>query len=265
MITTRAVILARGLGTRMRAEDASVPLTPDQRRAADAGFKAMMPVNGRPFLDYVLSGIADAGIREVALVVAPEHETIRRYYSSLISSRVALSYVVQPEPLGTANALLAVEQWAAGTPFLTLNGDNLYPLHALEPLASLREPGLPAFDADDLVRTSNIPAERIRSFAEIDVGADGYLHRIVEKPTTPAALKLVSMNCWRFDERIFEACRDVPRSVRGEYELPQAVLLAIERGVGFKTFPARGPVLDLSSRVDARDVERRLAGVIPRP
>ena len=49
-------------------------LTPDQQRAADAGRKAMMPINGRPFLDYVLSALADAGIRHVALVVAPDHD-----------------------------------------------------------------------------------------------------------------------------------------------------------------------------------------------
>ena len=66
------------------------------------------------------------------------------------------------------------------------------------------------------------------------------------------------MNCWRFDARIFDACRDVPRSARGEFELPEAVGLAVERGVRFRAVPARGPVLDLSRRADATDVARRL-------
>ena len=73
------------------------------------------------------------------------------------------------------------------------------------------------------------------------------------------------MNCWRFDRRIFDACRDVPRSARGEHELPEAVGLAVRRGVRFRAMPARGPVLDLSRRADAADVERRLAGMAPRP
>ena len=73
------------------------------------------------------------------------------------------------------------------------------------------------------------------------------------------------MNLWRFDARIFDACRDVPRSARGELELPEAVALAIRRGMRFKTIPARGPVLDLSRRADAADVERRLAGLAPHP
>jgi glucose-1-phosphate thymidylyltransferase len=76
---------------------------------------------------------------------------------------------------------------------------------------------------------------------------------------------MVSMNCWRFDSRIFEACRDVPRSPRGEYELPVAVQLAVEQGGRFKVVPAAGPVLDLSQRADAVEVSRRLAGVMPRP
>jgi glucose-1-phosphate thymidylyltransferase len=71
------------------------------------------------------------------------------------------------------------------------------------------------------------------------------------------------MNCWRFDARIFDACRDVPASARGELELPEAVGLAVARGMRIRALPARGPVLDLSRRADAADVERRLAGVVP--
>jgi dTDP-glucose pyrophosphorylase len=283
----KAVVLARGLGTRMRAPDPGARLSDGQRRAADAGSKAMIPVHGRPFLDYVLSALADAGVAEVALVVAPDHEDIRRHYAANPPVRVALGCVVQAEPLGTANAVLAVERWTDGVPFLAINADNLYPVPALRALASLDEPGLPAFDAEDLVRTSNIPPERIYSFAIIETDADGYLTGIVEKPKdlppktdlppasqAPVASafrrkdlisRKVSMNCWRFDARIFDACRDVPRSARGEFELPAAVALATRRGVRFRAIPARGPVLDLSRRGDAADVERRLAGLAPRP
>jgi glucose-1-phosphate thymidylyltransferase len=73
------------------------------------------------------------------------------------------------------------------------------------------------------------------------------------------------MNCWRFDARIFRFCREVPRSPRGEFELPEAVGLAMRHGIRFKTFPARGPVLDLSRRADAAAVAARLAAIDPRP
>jgi dTDP-glucose pyrophosphorylase len=79
MRTTRTIVLARGLGTRMRAADPSARLSAEQQRAADAGLKAMIPLNGRPFLDYILSALADAGIRDAGLIVAPEHRALRHY------------------------------------------------------------------------------------------------------------------------------------------------------------------------------------------
>ena len=289
MSTRRAVVLARGLGTRMRAADPHAPLTPEQQAAADAGFKPLMPVNGRPFLDYVLSALADAGITAVALVVAPDHDALRRRYAiDAPPSRVRVTFVVQREPQGTANAVLAAEGWTDGKPFLTLNADNIYPVRALADLSALDEPGLCIFEREALVSSGNIPADRVRAFALVQVDHSGYLTSIVEKPapgeavglppeggsyksSTPVASAwrkdevMVSMNCWHFDSRIFAACRDVPRSSRGEFELPQAVGLAIARGVRFRAVRAHGAVLDLSRRADAADLARRLVGVSPRP
>ena len=91
----------------MREPDAAARLSEGQRRAADAGIKMMIPVHGRPFLDYVLGTLADAGLTDVALVVAPDHEAVERSLPRASrQSVVALSFIVQPEPLGTANAVL---------------------------------------------------------------------------------------------------------------------------------------------------------------
>jgi dTDP-glucose pyrophosphorylase len=270
-ITTKAVILARGLGTRMKAVETDVVLTPGQRRAADAGYKALMPIGGRPFLDFVLSAAADAGLERVAIVVAPEHDQLRCYYETVSPPiRVRVDFVVQPEPRGTADAVLAAERWTGDDPFLVLNGDNLYPVAALSALCALTEPGLAGFDPGDLVRAGNVRPERVRAFALVEHDPRSYLRRIIEKPSQEDADRLgpdarVSMNCWRFDARIFEACRCVTPSPRGELELPAAVMLAISRGVDFKVVPAAGPVLDLSQRADAPDVARRLEGTVPRP
>jgi glucose-1-phosphate thymidylyltransferase len=268
---SRAIILARGLGTRMRSADPGAALTADQQRAADAGVKAMMPIAGRPFLDYVLSAAADAGLTRIAIVSAPDHRDLRHYYQVVAPpTRVAVDFVVQREPRGTADAVLAAEHWADGDAFLVLNGDNLYPAAALAAVHRLDQPGLPGFEAADLVRTGNIPADRVRAFALIEQDDQGWLTRIIEKPSREEVERLgpavrVSMNCWRFDSRIFQACRAVTPSARGELELPAAVGLAVERGVRFQVVPAAGPVLDLSQRGDAADVARRLSGAVPRP
>ena len=267
MSTTQAVVLARGLGTRMRAADPHAQLSPEQQRAAEAGSKAMMPIGGRPFLDYLLSAIADAGISRVGLVVAPAHEPLAHHYQVVAPPvRLDIAFVVQPEPRGTADAVLAAEAWTGGEPFVVMNGDNLYPTDVLRDLVALDEPGLPGFHRGDLVTSSNIPDHRVAAFALIETDDRGYLTGIVEKPSADrfaqtGADALVSMNVWRFDKGIFQACRDVPLSARGERELPEAVALAVQRGMKLRVLPAAGAVLDLSSRGDAAVLGERLKGV----
>ncbi len=264
-MTTRAVILARGLGTRMRRADGAAAVSDTQASVADTGVKALIPV-GRPFLDYAISALADAGIRDVCLVVGPEHDALQERYGSRQFSRVRIGFAVQGEPRGTADAVLAAERWTAGEPFLVVNSDNYYPVDAMRELAVLEEPGLVAFSREGLLHSGQISPSRVLSFAVLELRGD-HLTRIIEKPT-PAELDAlgpdvwVSMNCWRFDGRIFGACRDVPLSSRGELELPLAVALGIERG-DFRVRALRStlPVLDLSSRGDIASVTVRLAHV----
>ena len=165
----------------------------------------------------------------------PTTRDLRHYYEVLARpARVAVDFVVQPEPHGTADAVLAAERWAEDEPFLVVNGDNLYPPGRAVG-AGVRSPsrGSPGSTPIDLVRTGNIPADRVRAFALIEQDDQGCLTRIVEKPSTEEVERLgaaarVSMNCWRFDSRIFDACRAVTPSARGELELPAAVGLAVE-------------------------------------
>jgi glucose-1-phosphate thymidylyltransferase len=267
----KAVILARGLGTRMRKASESAGISPDQAAAADRGIKAMIPV-GRPFLDFVLSALADAGFRDVCLVIGPEHDTVRTYYTvEAVPERVRVSFAYQERPLGTSDAVLAAEEFAAGEDFVVLNSDNDYPVSALEALSRLGEPGAVLFEREGLLHNSNIPPERIRAFAVCVVGADGYLQSILEKADAEAlgkaaAQSLVSMNCWRFSSAIFTACRKVPRSVRGEFELPKAVDLAIREGLSrFRVVASSEGVLDLSARGDIAAVTARLRGRSARP
>ena len=266
----KAVLLARGLGSRMKQE-VDVTLSPDQVAAAAAGAKGMMPIGSRPFLDYVLGALADAGCTKVCLVVAPDHAAIREYYEGHgRPSRLAIDYAVQPIADGTARAVQSAQAFAGRDPFLVLNSDNLYPAAVIKTLIDLDGPGLPAFEVDSLVRDSGFPRDRVMGFAAVDVDERGRLMRIFEKPgrdyfDAAGSRALVSMNVWRFDDRIFDACRDVPLSARGEYELPEAVGLAVSRGVAFQTFRASGAVLDLSRRSDVALVNARLAGVEPRP
>jgi dTDP-glucose pyrophosphorylase len=264
----KAVILARGLGTRMRREDPGAALNADQEQVAASGIKALIPV-GRPFLDYVLAALAAAGYRRVCLVVGPEHQTLRHYYGRLECERLEIEFAVQEKPLGTADAVAAAENFAAGEPFLAINSDNYYPIEALRVLRQLDGPGLVAFERAALVTASNIPPDRLNRFAVVETDAEGCVARLIEKPD-PEQLETLSrsqstgmsMNCWRFDAGIFPACRAIQPSPRGELEITDAVHCAIhEQGQRFRVVPMAVPVLDLSSREDVEPVKALLQGV----
>ncbi|HET7187991.1 MAG TPA: nucleotidyltransferase family protein [Gemmatimonadaceae bacterium] len=264
MQTTKAVILARGLGTRMRKSDDGAPLEPAQAAVADRGVKGMIPI-GRPFMDYLISALADAGFAEVCLVIGPEHDEVREHYARLAPRRVQLSFAVQREPLGTADAVLAAESFAAGMPFAVINSDNYYPVEALAELHRRAAPVVVGFERDALVRLGNVPEERVARFGALDIAGDGTLRRILATPTSAMSGGEIyaSLNCWSFTSDIFRACREVPPSARGELELPQAVQLAIDRlGMRMLVVPMRAAVLDMSSRGDIASVAARLQGTV---
>lgn len=263
----KAVILARGLGTRMRREDDAAELDEATARVAATGVKAMIPID-RPFLDYVLSALADAGYRHVCLIVAPDHDVLRRYYTEEVqTSRLTIDFAVQEEPRGTADAVAAAEGFAGDDPFLVINSDNYYPVEALRGVAEADGPATALFEREAMFRGSNIPAERIRAFAIGQIDREGYLERILEKPDDAILAALprplwLSMNCWRFGPKIFEACRRIDPSPRGELELPTAVQFAIDQlGERFRAVCVGAPVLDMTSRADIPAMRERLQGV----
>jgi dTDP-glucose pyrophosphorylase len=267
----KAVILARGLGTRMRKPDRSAVLSEDQLAVAGAGVKAMIPL-ARPFLDYVLSGLADAGYTQICLVIGPEHQIIRDYYTNQSPpKRVQIAFAVQDKPLGTADALVAAKRFVGKELFLVINSDNYYPQQALTAIRDLGQPGLALFDRDRLVSESNIPRDRVLKFAVASVDKSGYLQCIYEKPFEDTVRKLgptvyVSMNCWLFSSLIFRACLGIQPSIRGELELTDAVQYSIDSLMErYKVLTFQSPVLDLSSRSDIAIVAEKLKDVTPNP
>ncbi|MBI9017975.1 MAG: nucleotidyltransferase family protein [Phycisphaerae bacterium] len=261
----KAVILARGLGTRMRKDDGNANVTGDQAAIADQGVKAMIPID-RPFLDYVMHALAESGYEKICLVIGPEHDAVRDYYNSIELTRLTVDFAIQAKPLGTADAVAAAQEFAGNDPFLVINSDNYYPVSAFKGLRNIDGPGLIGFTRDGLLSGGNIPADRINAFAIIKTDSEGFMERIVEKPddATIAAMPephCLSMNCWRFGPEIFEACKNIEKSVRGELEITDAVMYTIEKlGQKYHNVMVSAPVLDLSSRGDIASVVDQLKG-----
>ena len=262
----KAVILARGLGTRMRKANESAVLDDQQAKVAATGVKALIPID-RPFLDYVMHNLAEAGYTEVCLVIGPEHDSVRDYYTKEITtSRVKITFAIQQEPLGTADAVAAAKDFAGTDHFIVLNSDNYYPIEALNGLRELGSVGLAGFEREALVAQSNIPADRVTAFAVIETDENDIMTKVVEKPTAEQLAEIpephyLSLNCWRFGPSIFEACAKIEKSARGELELPDAVTYTRDNlNEMYKTMKVHAGVLDLSSREDIQEVIKRLKG-----
>ena len=110
MAAMQAIVLAGGLGTRLRS-------------VVDGAPKPMAPVKGRPFLTFVLDPLVHAGFTAAVLAAGYRHEAIRSYFGASYRG-LALSYSVEREPLGTGGAIaLAWSHVRAGEAFV-LNGDT---------------------------------------------------------------------------------------------------------------------------------------------
>jgi dTDP-glucose pyrophosphorylase len=260
---TRAIVLAAGQGTRMRAASDAAGMDEAQTRMADAGLKAMVPFD-RPFLDYALHNLADAGITEACVVIGPDHGVVRDYYARLKPRRMAITVAVQQRPIGTADAVRAARAFAAGGHVLVVNGDNVYPVDTCRRLRARDGPAVAAFSRAGLLADGLIPPGRLAAFAVV-IERDGCLERIIEKPGMQELEALgddvhVSMNAWVLPPAFFEIVNELPRSPRGELELPLAVQALVDGGVRFRVVRSDEGVLDLSRRADVAALGRRLRG-----
>jgi D-glycero-alpha-D-manno-heptose 1-phosphate guanylyltransferase len=114
-----AVVLAGGLGTRLRAAVSDVP-------------KPMAPVGGRPFLERLLDYWIGQGVHRAVLAVGYMYETIRRHFGDEYRG-CAIGYSIEDQPLGTGGALIQSLPLVQDQTFLVLNGDTYFavPLDAL--------------------------------------------------------------------------------------------------------------------------------------
>lgn len=201
----QAVVLAAGEGTRMR------PLT--ARRP-----KPMLPVADQPLVAHVVDAAIDAGIAEVVIVVGYEAAAIREYFGSTYRE-TPISYAVQEEQAGTADAVAAAREYLAGD-FLVLNGDNLYDSAAI---ATLRDRA-PAVCAMEVANPTNYGVLETAGSQESDEGAT--VTDIVEKPADPPS-NLANAGAYAFPESAREWL-DVPESERGEREITDVLARVID-------------------------------------
>jgi NDP-sugar pyrophosphorylase family protein len=158
---TDVVILAGGLGTRLRGAIGALP-------------KVLAPVAGRPFLDILLDDIARHGFRRVVLLLGYRADAVQAHLAATPRSDLAIETVIETSPLGTAGALRAALPQLHSDPVLVMNGDSFVAFDAAAFLDAFRRSRAPAA----LVCVAVADTSR---YGALEVDADARLVRFLEK------------------------------------------------------------------------------------
>lgn len=205
MAIRTAVVLAAGEGARLRPFTESRP-------------KGMLPVVNRPILEHVLRALADAGVRDVVLVVGYHHERVRDHFGDGRRLGIKLRYVEQPRQLGTGHALLQARKAVKGD-FLVLNGDSVVDAKTVGLLLEARKG-----DAALVVAKS----ARTRRYGVVQ-RRGARITEIKEKPAQPRG-SLVNTGLYRFSTSIFDELKETSLSEEGTLDLTATLQRMVEAG-----------------------------------
>lgn len=234
----QGIVLAAGEGTRLRPRTADKP-------------KPLVEVAGEPILSHCFETLLDIGLTDAVVVVGYEHEQIRRRYGASYEG-LDIEYAYQPERLGLAHAVRMAEAYVESD-CVVLNGDNVYNANLDAVVEHHRTTG-----ADITFPVDEVSPDVATEGAVCRVADDGTVTGLVEKPETPPST-LVPAACYVLPPAIFDACRVVRPSERGEYELPAAVDLLIHAGYEVATVPFEGWTVNVNTEADIERAERKLA------
>ena len=205
----KGIVLAGGAGTRL------YPLTL-------VASKQLQPVYDKPMIYYPLSTLMRAGIQDILIISTPQ-DTPR--FEALLGdgSRfgIRLSYVVQPEPKGIAQAFLVGEEFIDGDPVSLILGDNLfYGRMDLDRIMAEFTGGASVF---------GYPVVDPERYGVVEFDKTGKAIGIEEKPQKPKSNYAVP-GLYMYDENVVEITKSLTPSARGELEITDLNMAYLDRG-----------------------------------
>ena len=238
----KGLILSGGKGTRLR------PLT-------YTSAKQLVPVANKPVLFYGIESLAEAGIRDIGIVVGDTQAEIRAAVGDGSAWGVSITYIEQDAPRGLAHAVLISEPFIGAEPFVMYLGDNLL------------NKGITNF-VEEFVRErpaaqillARVPDPQMFGVAEL---ADGRVVRLVEKPQEPKS-DLALVGVYMFSPVVFEAVKAIRPSFRNELEITDAIQDLIDRGLTVRPHIVDGWWKDTGKLEDMLEANRLILDRIER-
>ena len=215
MVTIKiGVIPAAGRGERM------LPLT----RAMP---KEMLVVDGKPFIQYVVDGMVAAGVKTIYMITGWRKHSVLDYFGSGEKFGVDISYLVQDDMLGLADAIGRVRNFV-DEPFVVGLGDDIfYPTSCVKDITDFHEKKKPAAT----LSIEDVPKSEVEKYGIVKIDKDGRVIDLVEKPpVSKAPSTLAIAGIYVFTPDIFDAIRKTKPGKNNELQLTDSIKLLIDSG-----------------------------------
>ena len=237
------VILAAGKGTRLLPFSERYP-------------KPILPILGKPLLQYQIECLAQLGVRRVIIVIGHLGFAIVRALGDGRHLGVEIEYVDQGRTLGIAHAVSKLEP-LVDRPFMLFLGDIFFMHDDLQRMvAMLGRDGVRGV----LAVKDEASIEAVRRNFVVREDENGLVKRVIEKPQHPPSM-LKGCGLYLFDPVFFDAARRTPRTaMRDEYELTDAIQIFVDDGHPVRAARVIRDDLNLSYPSDLLDINLKLLG-----
>ena len=179
-IGREAVILAGGLGTRLRSEVSDLP-------------KCMAPVAGKPFVDHVILHLQNHGIEHIIFSLGFMAEVMIEHLMTAFGKEMQITMAVEDEPLGTGGAILYGAQFVEGEDYFALNGDSLFSM----------DPQRLQFTENEICIVGLKPMRNFERYGTVDLDKENYIISFHEKKAV--AEGLINGGLYRIKKKAMEA------------------------------------------------------------